>query len=111
MYNINELKQAKEKINNVNITVTRKSGHKVKLEEIRQLLYDLMSINRFLFNPDSFHSFITYKRAINCNDTKKELDHRLNYTMYCIKDEISKIYNVATTCEWNENKQRYEEII
>ena len=110
MYNRNEVIQALHKVNDINITVTTKAGHKTKLEEMRQLYYDLMSINKYLFDPQYCNGFCWYKQSIQCGDMKKILDNRLNYCIVELKGKLCKILETIDTCQWDKNKQKYIEI-
>lgn len=110
MYNRNEVLKAIQTIKNFNITVDKKVFHLTRLEEVRDLLHSLMSINQYLFDPDYQYNFLQYKRSIECKDTKKELDNKLKLCINAIGRELVNILNVIDTCTYDEEKQKYVEV-
>jgi len=75
MYNITEVNQAIKKVEKFNITTIKKNDHRgFMYYNFKELLGELMSINRFLFMPENFYELKRYKLNIDTGATKKELD-------------------------------------
>lgn len=75
MYNITEVNQAIKKVKKFNITTIKKNDHRdFMYYNFKELLEELMSINRFLFMPENFYELKRYKLNIDTGATKKELD-------------------------------------
>ena len=97
LYDIDQCRAMQRKIKSITITVPRKNTHYPKVEEIRQLLYDCMLLNKYLFDPSYDYQFQAYSHAVNVyykSTTKKRLDHLLRYIIQTLYNQIEELIDV-----------------
>ena len=109
MYNRIQIQNAIKEVKSINITIKTKKDHYSKLEEIRSQLYNLMTINKYTFDPDYYYSFVQYKNNINIKENKSKLDNNLSYCKNCILKDLYSLIQIIDSCEYDEVKQMYVE--
>lgn len=92
-YNLEEIRNAQAIIKKFNITVSKKSDHKNYFQhEVKKILdNEMVLINKWLFDSTSFYQYTEYKRKIELNDTKVNLDHAMIYCLESMYRELEKI--------------------
>ena len=89
------LKLVNDGINKVKefpLTTCIKRDHKGKIFELKKLYYELMEINKWLFEPEKTYEFSQYWQNTEINQaTKKTLDHNLRYCLLVIHRQLQEI--------------------
>jgi len=90
-YNYNQIKESIKKVESFNVTVLKKAYHSTVLYQIKALYYDLMSINRWIFNPENEYHYSNYKQSIEFNKTKKDNDLQLHLCLKYLHYQLNMI--------------------
>lgn len=91
MYDYKQVREAIQAVKDYNITTTKKNQHQAQLYEVKNLYYDLMEINRYLFDPEMEYNWRNYKTGVELNKTKKELDKLLQLCILYLGNQLTYI--------------------
>lgn len=95
MYDKNLVKNLLAEVKKTNITVDKKSLHKSKLYEIKNLYNKCMELNRWLFDPDNEYNYRNYKQSIELKESNKELNKNLRLCLLYLHNQLAKIYDIT----------------
>lgn len=94
-YNLEEINEGIKLLESFGITITSKKFHNPKYYELEKLVYNhLFKINKFIFTSECYE-MTTYKRCIQMNDTKKEMD---KYLRLSIKYFFNQLHIIKRDC-------------
>ena len=91
-YSRQQVLNAIKEVKKFPITVTRQNHHRTIVWKVKDLYWEMMEINRYLFNPENEYNFKNYNLTVEDykNNTKKEMDKKLRLCrMYLLKQLAS----------------------
>ncbi len=102
IYDIEACQAAIVKIEAINTNVAKKSGHAAKLQELRDAVEGLRTINYHLFDSECYAPYYRYKEVFDRGEKKTRLD---DFLRFAVRDIIK---DLATTKNPYQNRTEYD---
>ncbi len=82
-----------DKVKDFNITIRPKAYHKTQIYNLEKLYYELMGINKYLFNPEHEYYYKEYKTMIMFykGNTKAKMDNQLRRCKRYLLQQLDEI--------------------